>query len=146
MAEVVLVQPKVGNWDDFRSHPSLPLALLSASRCVAKEFSTLLIDTRVDREWKERLKEELKNNPLCVGVTSMTGNQIGYALEISAYVKKVSAVPVVWGGIHASLLPETTLANKNIDILVTGEGEMTFLELTRALAKKTDLKGIHGVW
>ncbi|MDD4894119.1 MAG: radical SAM protein [Candidatus Omnitrophica bacterium] len=146
MAEVVLVQPKVGNWDDFRSHPSLPLALLSASRCVAKEFSTVFIDTRVDKGWKERLKEELRKNPLCVGVTSMTGNQIGYALEISNYVKKVSGTPVVWGGIHASLLPESTLANKNIDIIVTGEGELAFLELTRALAKKEDLKGIRGVW
>ncbi len=146
MARVVLVQPKVGNWDDFRSHPSLPLALLSASRCVAKEFETVLIDTRVDKNWKEHLKEEIKKEPACVGVTSMTGNQIGYALEISAYAKKISKVPVVWGGIHASLLPESTLANKNIDILVTGEGELTFLELVKALMKKEGLKGIRGVW
>ncbi len=146
MAEVVLVQPKIGDWDDFRSHPSLALALLSASRYAAKEFNTVSIDTRIDKNWKERLRGELKKNPFCVGVTSMTGRQIGYALEISSYVKKISNVPVVWGGIHGSLLPESTLENKNIDILVIGEGEISFLELVKALAAKVSLKGIHGVW
>jgi len=146
MADVVLVQPRVGDWDDFRSHPSLALALLSASRYVAGEFNTVFIDTRVDKNWKGRLKRELGKNPFCVGVTSMTGRQIGYALEISSYVKKISNVPVVWGGIHGSLLPESTLENKNIDILVIGEGEISFLELVKALAAKASLKGIHGVW
>lgn len=146
MAQVVLVQPKVGNWDDVRSHPALPLALLSASRYVAGEFSTVLIDTRIDRNWKERLMAELEKKPLCVGITSMTGQQIGYALEISRYVKEISDIPVVWGGIHSSLLPESTLTHKNIDILIIGEGELSFFEAVRALAAKTSLKGIPGVW
>jgi len=146
MAEVILVQPKIGYWDDYRSHPALPLALLSASRCVAKEFGVVLIDTRIDKNWKISLKQELENNPLCVGITSMTGNQISCALEISNYVKAISKVPVVWGGIHGSLLPESTLENKNIDILVKGEGEYSFLELVRALAAKTSLNDIRGVW
>ncbi len=146
MADVVLVQPKVGNWDGFRSHPSLPLALLSASRYVAKEFKTVFIDTRLDKNWKETLKGQLKKNPFCVALTSMTGNQIGYALEISNYVKKISDIPVVWGGIHGSLLPESTLENNNIDILVIGEGEITFLDLVKSLASKASLKGLQGVW
>lgn len=146
MAEVVLVQPKVGNWDDFRSHPSLPLALLSASRYVAKVFDTVFIDTRVDKDWKARLSLELKKNPFCVGITSMTGRQIGYALEISSYVKEISDVPVVWGGIHSSVLPESVLTNKNIDIAVIGEGELSFFEAVKALAGRLSLKGIEGVW
>jgi anaerobic magnesium-protoporphyrin IX monomethyl ester cyclase len=145
MTEVVLVQPKVGDWDDFRSHPSLPLALLSAARYTAKEFNTVLIDTRVDKDWKIRLKLELEKNPFCVAVTSMTGRQIGYALEISGLVKKISKVPVVWGGIHCSLLPESTLESKFIDILIIGEGELSFLELVKALAVKSSLKDIPGV-
>lgn len=146
MADIILLQPKVGDWDKVRSHPSVPLGLLSASRLAAKEFSTLLIDTRLNANWKEQLKEELNKRPLCVGITSMTGRQISYALEISKFVKKVSNTPVVWGGIHCSLLPESTIADENIDILVTGEGEVTFLELARALANKSELKNIAGIW
>jgi len=146
MAKVVLVQPKVGDWDDLRSHPSLPLALLSTVRYVAKEFDTVLIDTRVDKNWKKRLKNELKENPICVGITSMTGRQIKNALEISSFVKKISKVPVVWGGIHSSLLPDSTLEDENIDIVVIGEGEVSFLELVKGLADKTGLRGIPGIW
>lgn len=146
MADVVLVQPNVGDWDEVRSHYSLPLSLLSASRLVAKEYETVLIDSRIDKSWKIRLKEELMKHPLCVGITSMTGRQIGYALEIARYVKEISKVPVVWGGIHGSLLPESTLENENIDILVIGEGEITFFEAVRALFHKIHLGGIAGIW
>jgi len=145
MADIVLLQPRVGDWDDFRSHPSLPLSLLSASRLVSREFDTVLIDTRMEGNWRDRLRSELNKKPLCVGITSMTGRQIGYALGISSYVKEISDVPVVWGGIHASLLPESTLKNPSTDILVIGEGEISFLGLARALAAKSDLKGIAGI-
>jgi len=144
--KVILIQPKVGDWDDFRSHPALPLALLSASRLLAKEFDLVLIDTRIIKNWKNVVKEELEKKPLCVGITSMTGRQIGYALEISRYVKEVCRVPVIWGGIHPSLLPESTLENQDIDIAVIGEGEVSFFELVKALASGESLKGIAGVW
>lgn len=140
------MQPKVGDWDDFRSHPSLPLALLSSARNVALEFDTILIDTRIDKDWKKTLRQELQKQALCVGITSMTGRQIGYALEVARYVKAVSQVPVVWGGIHCSLLPESTLKNENVDIVVIGEGEISFLELVKKLNDKLSLKGIEGIW
>lgn len=146
MSKIILVQPNIGDWDDLRSHPSLPLSLLSASRIVAKEFEISLIDTRTDKNWKAHLKAELEKKPLCVGITSMTGRQIGYALDISSFVKKISHVPVVWGGIHATILPESTLSDSNIDILVIGEGEVSFFELVKALAAKVPLNGIHGIW
>lgn len=141
-----MVQPKVGDWDKVRSHPSVPLGILAACRLVSTEFDTVLIDTRTDKLWKDRLTEELGKNPVCVGITSMTGRQIGYALEIARHVKHVSAVPVVLGGIHASLLPESTVENENIDIVVVGEGELTFLQLVRALTYKTGLEVIEGIY
>lgn len=146
MSKIILVQPNIGDWDDLRSHPSLPLSLLSASRIAAKEFEISLIDTRTDKNWKAHLKAELEKKPLCVGITSMTGRQIGYALDISSFVKNISHVPVVWGGIHATILPESTLSDSNIDILVIGEGEVSFFELVKALAAKAPLSGIHGIW
>ncbi|MBN3040263.1 MAG: B12-binding domain-containing radical SAM protein [Candidatus Omnitrophica bacterium] len=146
MDEVILIQSKVGDWDKVRSHPSLPLALLSSARLVAKEFKTILIDTRIERSWRRRLRRLLEKKPLCVGLTSITGRQIHYALEISKFIKQFSKVPIIWGGIHASLLPESTLENPNIDILVIGEGEETFLELVKALKEKRNLKDIAGIW
>ena len=54
--------------------------------------------------------------------------------------------PVVWGGIHPSLLPAQTLENEDIDIIVQGEGEETFLELVQALDGKQPLSTVKGIW
>jgi len=49
-------------------------------------------------------------------------------------------------GVHASLLPEQTLNNENIDIVVQGEEQETFLELVKALANKSNLSSVTGIW
>jgi radical SAM superfamily enzyme YgiQ (UPF0313 family) len=54
-------------------------------------------------------------------------------------------VPVIWGGVHASLLPEQTLENPYLDIVVVGEGERTFLELVKALESGTPLRNVSGI-
>ncbi|MBN2459011.1 radical SAM protein [Candidatus Woesearchaeota archaeon] len=149
MAEIILVQPEVGDMDSVRSAPSIPASLLHAATLVSREFDVKLIDQRLDKMWKKSLAKELAKKPLCVGVTAMTGMQIKHALEISRFVKEKKGdanVPVIWGGVHASLLPEQTLKNKFIDIVVKGEGEESFLELARALKDNKPLEGIHGVW
>jgi radical SAM superfamily enzyme YgiQ (UPF0313 family) len=76
----------------------------------------------------------------------MTGAQIYYALEISRFVKQNSDVPVVWGGVHPCLLPLQTLENENIDIIIHGEGEITFHSLLKALEKGKPLKSVDGIW
>ncbi len=145
---VVLVQPKVGSWDDniIRRYYKIPLSLLSAVRYVVEHYQVVVIDQRVDKQWRESLERELERDPICVGTTCLTGEQIKYALEISRYVKSVSDIPMVWGGIHASIMPEQTLENPNIDIVVQGEGEVTFLELVDALANQKPIDAIVGIW
>jgi radical SAM superfamily enzyme YgiQ (UPF0313 family) len=59
--------------------------------------------------------------------------------------KRHPEVPIVWGGIHASLLPAQTLANPYVDIVVLGEGETTFQELVRALETGGPLDRVRGI-
>jgi len=87
----------------------------------------------------------IEKKPLCAGLTSITGSQIKYSLEISKFIKAHSDVPVVWGGIQPTILPEETLSNNNIDIIVMNEGETSFLELVRKLDKKESLHGVKGI-
>lgn len=146
MSDVILVQPKTGEWDDIRSRPALPLALLHAATLVDEDYKIRLIDQRTEKNWEKTLGEELNRGPLCVGFTSMTGLQIKHALSASRIVKEESDVPVVWGGVHPSLLPVQTLENENVDIVVQGEGEYTFRELVDAIAAEKSLYGIKGLW
>lgn len=145
MAKVLLIQSRIGEWDETRSHLCVPVAILASATLAANEFETVLVDSRLPG-WKQKLLQELKKKPLCAGLTSITGSQIKFSLEISKFIKSNSDVPVVWGGIQPTILPEVTLSNKNIDIIVINEGEISFLELVRKLDKKESLKCVKGVW
>jgi radical SAM superfamily enzyme YgiQ (UPF0313 family) len=105
-----------------------------------------IIDQATDSDWEASLLAELKSGPVCVGVTSMTGPQIEWGLKASRLVKENSHVPVVWGGVHASLLPEQTLESPYVDIVVQGEGEETLFELVEALGSRRALDGVRGIW
>lgn len=146
MADVILVEPIFGHWDALRTKPTPPLGLLAASRYVAREFETVLIDQRTDPNWRDRLREELKASPLCVGIHSLTGNQLRHALDIAQFVRENSEVPIVWGGAHTTLLPEQSLADPAVDIIVESEGEATFLELVKALRSGGNLRDVAGIW
>ncbi len=146
MSGVILVQPKVGFIDKVVYETTIPLALLSISRLIKNEFTVTIIDQRVEKNWRKKLLKELKKQPICVGLTSYTGKQIAYALEISKFVKQNSDIPIVWGGVHASSMPRQTLENPYVDIVIKGEGEVTFYELVRALKRNKPLKDIRGLW
>ncbi|MFH1606032.1 MAG: radical SAM protein [Nanoarchaeota archaeon] len=138
---VVLIYPKTG--------PKLikpPFGAMSLSTSLKAEgFKFFFIDSRLEN-YKKKLRSIMSNEQvLFVGVSSMTGPQISHALQISKYVKTNWKVPVVWGGIHASSLPEQTLQNKFIDLVVIGQGDITIKRLTKALKEKKSIASIPGI-
>ncbi|MBI5118174.1 cobalamin B12-binding domain-containing protein [Candidatus Poribacteria bacterium] len=70
--------------------------------------------------------------PDLVGMTCLTPN-FRRCNALTSSIKKEIGVPVVYGGAHPTLLPEGTLRNSEVDYIVIGEGEVTFLELLNAL-------------
>ncbi len=143
IADIILVNPKGFGLINDRTPP---LNFLYATVYLYRDYDIKIIDQRFEKNWKDTLLKELKKNPICVGITSMTGSQLKYALEVSKIVKNNSNTPIVWGGIHASLLPNQTIENEYIDIVVKGEGEITFLELIKVLKNKTSLDKVKGLW
>ena len=105
-----------------------------------------IIDERVEPAWRSMLMKELAQGPICTIISSKTGTQIGHALEASKIIKAHSNAPVVWAGAHASLLPEQTLENEYVDVVIQGEGEVTSLELIRALESGKPLSSVQGIW
>jgi radical SAM superfamily enzyme YgiQ (UPF0313 family) len=144
---VVLVYSHIIRGWQAQPTVALPLSLLCIATPVLNAgYDVKIIDQRVEPKWRSILREELEKDPLCIGVSSMTGPQLRHALEISKMVKEYGNSPVIWGGTHPSLLPEQTLKNENIDIVVQGEGEETFLELVQALDGKRPLSTVKGIW
>jgi len=83
------------------------------------------------------LKIFLKEKPDIVGITASTP-QIPRAEKIAAEMKRLKKdCFIVFGGIHASIMPEQTLCDCSaIDLIVIGEGEETLKELSDLWLKK----------
>jgi len=116
-----------------------PLALVSIGNYLRDKgnFKVRIVDARVEDYKKTRL-----SNVSFVGISAMSGRPIADGLEIARFVReKDSSIPIVWGGVHVSLLPEQSLKNEFVDIVVRGEGEQTFLEI----AQQKKLEKIKGI-
>ncbi|MFH1416486.1 MAG: radical SAM protein [Elusimicrobiota bacterium] len=146
MKKVILFQPAIGYMDEMRTMPSLPLGLLSAVSLVNKSYDVVIIDQRTEKNWQAAVDRISDADIVCAGVTALTGAMIKGGVEFSKYIKEKYEIPVVWGGVHASLLPRQTLENRYIDIVVQGEGEITFLKVVEALDTGKSLSGVSGIW
>ncbi len=147
MANIILIHPKTG-MDIKGISINLPLALLFISSNLVKTGHRVqIIDQRLEESWPDKLKVALLKQPICVGISAITGGQIEWGLKASKLVKDVSPnTPVAWGGIHPSLMPEQTVSHSLVDIVVSGYGEETFPSLIEALARGGSPNGIAGVY
>lgn len=144
MAEVILFRPNFSKTGIKESRP--PAGLLYVSAPLVKHgYEVAIIDQSVEDHWRERLLDELNAKTLGVGITCLTGHMISGGIKIAELVRQYSGCPVVWGGVHPSLEPDTTIASEHVDIIVSGEGEETALELVGALQENRALEDIDGI-
>jgi len=131
---IVLIQGINGFWDEKREGKYPPLGLLSTATFVSKKYNVELFDIRFKRKWKKELIRVLdENQVILIAFSVFTGPIIKSNLEICEFIKSNYQIPIVFGGVHASLYPRQTLENKFIDYVVFGEGEYTFFELVNYL-------------
>jgi len=142
MKKIVLYNPKTG---ELRDYCGLPLGLIAISRFLFKEGYTIKIVEHFELDIERKILEHCKDS-VCLAVTCMTGYQIKDALKIAKLVRKnYPRLPIVWGGWHPSILPDQTLDSKFVDIVVRGQGEITFTELIHKLEDGQPLNGIAGI-
>ncbi|MEK7817220.1 MAG: cobalamin-dependent protein, partial [Actinomycetota bacterium] len=126
--------------------PGFPMAILAlAGPLKAAGYEPALIYEGVEDDLKSRIAVAC-NGAICLGVSAMTGNQLRGAIDYSKLAKELyPELPIVWGGYHPTLLPEQTLAEDYVDIVVRGQGEATFMELVRCLETGGSLGGVAGI-
>jgi len=126
---------------------TMPLALIAiGSYLDADKYNVVIIDARIEKNPLEKIKTALSNNGVCFATTVLTGAPIKDAQDISRKVKAFFPnIPVVWGGWHPSLFPEQTLNEPSIDVIVKGQGEITFKELLERFETNTSLEGLQGI-
>ena len=104
-------------------------------------YKVRVLDMRLDDYHTFKL-----GNPLFVGIGTMSGFQIRFALEFAKKVRQeLPSCPIVWGGVHPSLLPEQTVANPFVDVVVRGEAEPVMTELAKSFSEGKPLDNVSGL-
>lgn len=92
----------------------------------------------------DTLIQALKDlNPDLIGI-SLISSFYGLAAEITSAIKREMDIPIIWGGIHPTLLPEACI--EHADIVCVGEGEGAIVDLADALYEGKDISSISNLW
>ena len=160
---ILLIQPPItiAKGEAFGVTPPLGLAYL-ASVAEKNGHHVRIIDTiaegynlrcykngqiRIGLKADDIRKEIEKFHPDLVGITcpfSLMDNEMRF---VASLVKNVDRnIPVVVGGAHPSSMPEHVIRDPNIDFLVVGEGEGTFLDLVKRIDEGASCLDLKGAW
>lgn len=138
MANVLLVYPS-SRVLGYR----FPYSLIpTANYLIDKGHKVTVFDIQVEKE----MDFSAKGYDI-VGFSTLTGPQIKVALHFAKLAKKQKpGIPVVFGGVHVTPLPDQSVQHPLVDIVCRQEGEETMHELAEAAANGggwADIKGIH---
>ena len=93
---------------------------------------------------KQIVAETKKFQPDFIGLSVSTVD-FNKAVKLAWALKKSWSVPIIIGGPHVTALPEEVMKFSCFDIGVIGEGEVTIVELTKALVNKRNLMVARGI-
>lgn len=113
-----------------------PLGLMYLSSWVKQQLGaeTRILDVKFCHDPRQAVIDAVRDfNPDVVGISGLTAE--AYLLHEAARLARTIRpdVPIIAGGPHATSDPDDVLANPAIDAAVIGEGEITLVELLRAI-------------
>ncbi len=129
---------------------SMPLGLCWISSYIKSKIDNINItgyDMLLKPELEKTLYDEVRLNKFnVVGIQAHSNMTIDDTIRIINTIKKIDKnIIIVAGGNAATYMSNYLLQKSEIDIIIKGEGELTFYELICALINKTEFKDIKGL-
>ncbi len=117
-----------------------PLGLMYLMTYLNKKFEDningKIAKSRVDFDSHQELKDLLKDfNPDVIGIRSLSFYKEFFHKTVSKIRNWGYDIPIIAGGPYATTDYNRILLDKNINVVVLGEGEITFSELIEAIIK-----------
>ena len=96
--------------------------------------------------YQEVVNEILKNNFDAIGFSVLYSNFVETMRVINEVKENINKALIFMGGHHVSFCAKEILdGNKNVDVIIKGEGERTLVELLRCYLDKGDFSNILGI-
>ena len=127
---------------------SVPIGIGSIAGYLLKNGKkVMVVDEEIEEIRDDSLDTYVKglDSPYIFGISCLTAS-ISRGYDLAAKIKvRYPDSKVIFGNIHPTVLPEEVLSNRNVDIVVRGEGEETLDLLYDRIKKRegySDVKGI----
>ena len=124
----------------------LPLELLQiASGPVAEGYEVVMIDAMVEPDYERKVIEACEG-ALLFASSCILGYQVYDGYKVAKMVReKLPNLPIIWGGWFPSVIPEMYLEHDIADAVGVGQGELTFLDVVKAVESGEDLANVPGL-
>ncbi len=141
--KVLLVYPRP--LKDKEPDQWVPLALLGLAGPLEQGgYEVVILDEKMEPGFDAKLIDQGRD-ALCVGISSITGRQIANGIRVAQRIRQhYPKTPIVWGGWHPTVEPETTAQSEWVDVVVRGQGELTMREVADRLAAGQSMRGCLG--
>ncbi len=141
---ILLINPNYPNVFTYGPQASIlfpPLGLEYIAAYIEDIAEVRLLDNRLKTGNLRIIEKTLEQfQPDYTGISCNYSSQINIALGIANIAKKWGSRTIL-GGWHPTLVPDETLEHSSVDIVIRGEGELTF----RELIQKNSPIGIQGL-
>ncbi len=88
----------------------------------------------------------VRQSPAFVGITVSTENYASVLRHVQSIKKALPEIIIILGGPHVHILHQEIITDEPlVDYCVRGEGEITTVELVKAVEGKKDISGISGI-
>lgn len=148
MVKVTFVFPDLNVFSGFsRDYSGIfshGIGYLSASLKDAGHRTSLV---HVVKEMRgEDFVEEIKESAPDLVAFSTLSHQFDYVKSLVKWTKEALDVPVICGGVHATIDPDGVIGAEGIDMLCRGEGETALVELCDKLSRGESSEGVENIW
>ena len=142
--EILLVNPPPQR--RFYTYYTHSLGLASIAAVLEENgYTPKIMDFFREDNWKNIRTDLEKEHPDIVGITCLTNTRMN-AFRVAAMVKEIHPkATVAVGGPHPSVMYQQILEHYPVDVVVIGEGEMTVLDLVRAIEKRKPVETAKGI-
>jgi len=133
--KLMLINPVFSRYGGIRGHGGsvIPLNLCCLAAYVRGLHSDLnikIFDAEIQNaNHEDVVREAVKFSPDLIGITTNTCVFDSVTQVVLLLKEKLPQVSVILGGSHVSALPDRSLVETKADLIVIGEGELTFGEV-----------------
>jgi anaerobic magnesium-protoporphyrin IX monomethyl ester cyclase len=148
--KLLFIEPPKDYWFVMGEYLPPPTGLLILAAYIERELPDLEIEVYDSQargsNWKDMEKYIESSEPTIVACSGFTCN--AYACARIAEITKTVDEDIITlvGGIHFSFTPEESLNDfPEIDYIVRGEGEITFVEFIRTIQQQGKINNVRGL-